>query len=119
MGKRFFFGEFGRGGFHKPRGAYWVKPNVRVARVVVRVVVVRVLEAGETPVPAEQRRRDDLAIGLCELWGSRVTPQQRLRALRIAIPRDYATDETLPAHTLGERVAWIIVDGKVVQDGGI
>ena len=80
-------------------------------------VVVRVLEAGETPLPAEQRKRDDLAIGLCELWGAKVTPQQRLRALRIAIPRDYAAGETLPAHTLGDRVAWIIVEGELLQEG--
>jgi len=80
-------------------------------------VVVRVLEAGETPLPAEQRKRDDLAIGLCELWDAKVTPQQRLRALRIAIPRDYATGEKLPANTLGDRVAWIIVEGELLQDG--
>ena len=80
-------------------------------------VVVRVLEAGETPLPAEQRKRDDLAIGLCELWSAKVTPQQRLRALRIAIQRDYQTGEKLPAHTLGDRVAWIIVEGELLQDG--
>jgi serine/threonine protein phosphatase PrpC len=44
-------------------------------------VVVRVLEAGETPLPAEQRKKDDAAIGVCALWGTRVTPQQRLRAI--------------------------------------
>ncbi|HEU4730149.1 MAG TPA: protein phosphatase 2C domain-containing protein, partial [Kofleriaceae bacterium] len=80
-------------------------------------VVVRVLEAGETPLPAEQRRKDDAAIAACGLWGSRVTPQQRLRALRIAIPRDHTIGEKLPAHALGGRVAWIIVDGDLVQDG--
>jgi serine/threonine protein phosphatase PrpC len=80
-------------------------------------IVVRVLEAGETPVPAEQRRRDDLSISLCELWSEKVSPQQRLRALRIAIPRDHAVGEKLPAHTLGDRVAWIIVEGEVVVDG--
>lgn len=80
-------------------------------------IVIRVLEAGETPVPAEQRRRDDLSISLCELWSSRVTPQQRLRALRIAIPRDHAPGERLPAYALGDRVAWILVEGEVTQDG--
>jgi len=82
-------------------------------------IVMRVLEAGETPVPAEQRRRDDLSISLCELWTEKVSPQQRLRALRIAIPRDHAIGEKLPAHTLGDRVAWIIVDGEVQIDGEI
>ncbi|CAN5834048.1 hypothetical protein BH11MYX3_BH11MYX3_39470 [soil metagenome] len=80
-------------------------------------IVMRVLEAGETPVPAEQRRRDDLSISLCELWSEKVSPQQRLRALRIAIPRDHAIGDRLPAHTLGDRVAWIIVDGEVNIDG--
>jgi serine/threonine protein phosphatase PrpC len=80
-------------------------------------VVVRVLEAGEDPVPAEQRRRDDLSISLCELWSAKVTPQQRLRALRIAIQRDHAAGEQLPAHTLGDRVAWIVVEGEVTWEG--
>lgn len=80
-------------------------------------VVVRVLEAGETPLPAEQRKKDDAAIGACALWGKKVTPQQRLRALRIAIPRDHAAGDKLPPHALGDRVAWIIVDGELVQDG--
>ncbi len=80
-------------------------------------IVIRVLEAGETPVPAEQRRRDDLSISLCELWSEKVSPQQRLRALRIAIPRDHAVGDRLPAHTLGDRVAWILVEGEVTVDG--
>jgi serine/threonine protein phosphatase PrpC len=80
-------------------------------------VVVRVLEAGEDPVPAEQRRRDDLSISLCELWTEKVSPQQRLRALRIAIWRDHPAGEQLPAHTLGDRVAWILVEGEVAWEG--
>ena len=80
-------------------------------------VVVRVLEAGEDPVPAEQRRRDDLSISLCDLWSAKISPQQRLRALRIAIWRDHPAGEQLPAHTLGDRVAWIIVEGEVSWEG--
>ena len=80
-------------------------------------VVVRVLEAGETPLPAEQRKQDDEAIASCALWGSRITPQRRLRALRIAIPRDHHAGVRLPARALGDRVAWIIVEGELVQDG--
>ncbi|HMG54977.1 MAG TPA: protein phosphatase 2C domain-containing protein, partial [Kofleriaceae bacterium] len=80
-------------------------------------VVVRVLEAGETPLPAEQRKKDDAAINACALWGKRVTPQQRLRALRIAIPRDHSFGEKLPPHALGDRVAWMILEGELVQDG--
>ncbi|HEX3482374.1 MAG TPA: protein phosphatase 2C domain-containing protein [Kofleriaceae bacterium] len=80
-------------------------------------VVVRVLEAGETPLPAEQRKKDDAAINACALWGKKLTPQQRLRALRIAIPRDHGVGEKLPPHALGDRVAWIVLDGELVQDG--
>jgi serine/threonine protein phosphatase PrpC len=80
-------------------------------------IVVRVLEAGEDPVPSEQRRRDDLSISLCSLWTEKVSPQQRLRALRIAIPRDHAIGDKLPAHTLGDRVAWILVEGEVELEG--
>ena len=75
-------------------------------------VVIRVLEAGETPQPVELRRKDDAAIQSCALW-DRVSPQQRLRALRIALERDVGPNERLPAHTLGERVAWIIIDGSI------
>ena len=82
-------------------------------------VVVRVLEAGETPLPAEQRKRDDAAIGSCALWGKKLTPQQRLRALRIAIPRDHGSGDKLPAHALGDRVAWIVLEGELVQDGDV
>ena len=80
-------------------------------------LVVRVLEAGETPHPAEQRRKDDDAISMCGLWGEKVTPQGRLRALRIAIPRDHAAEDKIPAQTLGDRVAWIIVEGQVEVGG--
>ena len=80
-------------------------------------VVVRVLEAGETPHPVEQRKKDDAAIASCALWGPRMTPQRRLRALRIAIPRDHSAGAKLPARALGDRVAWIIVEGELVQDG--
>lgn len=80
-------------------------------------VVMRVLEAGETPHPAEQRKKDDAAVASCALWGSRITPQRRLRALRIAIPRDHSAGAKLPARALGDRVAWIIVEGELVQDG--
>src|SRR5690606_27392270 len=72
--------------------------------------------AGETARPSELLRREEQAIHACPLW-ARVTPQQRLRALRIALPRDYAQGEKLPAQTLGDRVAWIVVEGELLQDG--
>jgi serine/threonine protein phosphatase PrpC len=79
-------------------------------------VVLRVLEAGETPQPADQRRRDDEAIDRCALW-SKLSPQQRLRARRISIPRDHGPGDRVPAQTLGDRVTWIIVDGAVTIGG--
>jgi serine/threonine protein phosphatase PrpC len=79
-------------------------------------LVVRVLEAGETARPAEQLKREEATIAACPLWG-KATPQQRLRALRIGLPREFAAGEKIPAQTLGDRVAWIIVDGELLQDG--
>lgn len=81
-------------------------------------LVVRVLEAGESPRPAELLRRDEQSIHACPLW-AKVNPQQRLRALRIALPRDYPTGEKLPAQTLGDRVAWIIIEGELLQDAHV
>ncbi len=80
-------------------------------------VVVRVLEAGENPMPAAQRRRDDLTISLCDLWTEKVSPQQRLCAMRITVTREIAPGEKLPAHSFGDRVAWIVVEGEVNQHG--
>ena len=74
------------------------------------------LEAGETARPAELLHRENRAINACPLW-AKVSPQSRLRALRIALPRDHAEGSKVPAQTLGDRVAWIIVDGEVEQDG--
>ncbi|HEY0195594.1 MAG TPA: protein phosphatase 2C domain-containing protein [Kofleriaceae bacterium] len=82
-------------------------------------VVVEVVEAGVTPQPADQRKRDDAAIASCALWGKKITPQQRLRALRIASPRDHAKGDKLPPHTMGDRVAWLVVEGELVQDGQV
>jgi len=79
-------------------------------------LVVRVLEAGETARPAEQLRREEQAINSCPLW-AKLNTQQRIRAQRIALPRDHANGEKVPANTLGDRVAWILVEGEVEQDG--
>jgi len=79
-------------------------------------LVVRVLEAGEVSRPSELLRRENDAINSCPLW-AKVNPQQRLRALRIALPRDHAAGEKVPAHTLGDRVAWIIIEGTLEQEG--
>ncbi len=81
-------------------------------------MVVRVLEAGETSRPAELVQREEKAIHACPLW-AKVTPQQRLRALRIALPREYVAGERIPAHALGDRVAWIVVEGEADQEGDL
>jgi hypothetical protein len=77
-------------------------------------MVVRVLEAGETARPAELMRRDEAVVRSCPLL-EKLTPQQRLRALRIALPRDHAAGERVPALALGDRVAWIVMDGELEQ----
>jgi len=79
-------------------------------------LVVKVVEAGETARPSELLHRENKAVNACPLW-AKVSPQGRLRALRIALPRDYNQGDKIPAHTLGDRVAWILVDGEVEQDG--
>ena len=79
-------------------------------------LVVRVLEAGETARPVDLIKKEEQAIFACPLW-AKVNPQQRLRALRIALPREHVAGERVPAHTMGDRVAWIIVEGTVDQDG--
>src|SRR5262249_25871766 len=50
-------------------------------------------------------------------WGAKVTPQQRLRALRISIQRDHCAGDRIPAHTLGDRVAWIVLEGALSYGG--
>jgi serine/threonine protein phosphatase PrpC len=77
-------------------------------------LVIRVVEAGEAP---QHLRHDDEAIRSCPLWSTKVTPQQRLRALRIAIPRDHGAGDRIPAHTLGDRVAWIVLEGALSYGG--
>ena len=79
-------------------------------------LVIKVVEAGETPVPAAQRQRDDAALARCPLLQD-LSPQQRLRALRIATVRDVAAGELLPEAALESRVAWIVIDGEVMHGG--
>ena len=81
-------------------------------------LVVKVVEAGETARPAAQLAADNAVIASCTLW-AKSTPQGRLRALRIALPREHAVGERIPAQTLGDRVAWLIVEGEVEQERGV
>jgi serine/threonine protein phosphatase PrpC len=80
-------------------------------------LVVKVIEAGETARPLAQLQADDKVIASCPLF-AKSTPQGRLRALRIALPREFAVEDRIPAQTLGDRVAWIIVEGEVELEHG-
>jgi len=80
-------------------------------------VVVKVVEAGETVVPPEQRDQDAGAVARCPLFEP-LSPQERLRALRITTPREIKPGRELSAMALGDRVAYVVLDGEVVLAGG-
>jgi PPM family protein phosphatase len=79
-------------------------------------VVLRVVELGAHVRSAELLRKDDTAVAGCVLY-ARLSPQKRLRGVRIAIGRELRKGEIVPAHTLGDRVAWVVLDGEVERDG--
>ncbi len=79
-------------------------------------LVIKVIEAGESQVPAAQRQRDDSILGLCPLL-EELSPQQRLRALRIATSRDFVAGDLVPEAAMESRVAWILMDGQVIVGG--
>jgi PPM family protein phosphatase len=81
-------------------------------------LVIKVVEAGESKVPAAVRQRDDQILALCPLLED-LSPQQRLRALRIATNRDFVAGDVLPEAAMGSRVAWILMDGEVVVGGQV
>jgi len=80
-------------------------------------VVVKVVEAGETVVPPDQRDRDAEAVARCALFEP-LSPQERLRALRITTPREIKPGRELSAMALGDRVAYVVLDGEVVLADG-
>jgi PPM family protein phosphatase len=79
-------------------------------------LVVKVVEAGLTRVPAEQRLRDERVIASCPLLAE-LTPQERLRALRITTPREIEPEQPVPAVMLGDRVAHLLLEGEVTLGG--
>ena len=81
-------------------------------------VVLRILEAGASARAADQLRRDDVAAAACPLL-SGLSPQRRMRALRIAVERDLPAMDKVPAHLLSDRVAWIVLDGEAERDGRV
>ena len=80
-------------------------------------VVVKVLEAGETVVPAAQRERDAEVLTRCPLFEP-LTPQERLRALRITTPRELKPGREVAGISLGDRVAYVVLDGAVMLASG-
>lgn len=75
-------------------------------------IVVKVMEAGETTIPADQRARDEDAIASCPLLRN-LSSTERLRALRIMIGRECKQGKPLVPVALGERVAYILLEGEV------
>jgi PPM family protein phosphatase len=80
-------------------------------------VVIKVVEAGETRIPPEQHRRDQDAIAACSLLAP-LTPQERLRALRITTGREHQAGAELAPVALGERVAHVVLEGQVDTGAG-
>ena len=76
------------------------------------VVVVKVVEAGESRIPPEQRKREQEAVAQCPLVKGLTVPE-RLRALRIMTPRELRAGDRLAPIALGEPVAYIVLTGQV------
>lgn len=81
-------------------------------------VVVAVVDAGADAAPVATRKRDARSLARCPLL-ERLSPQQRLRVLRIAAEQRMAAGEGLPVGEGGERHAWIVLEGEVMVDGRI
>lgn len=81
-------------------------------------VVIKVVEAGETRVPPDQRERDDNAIARCSLF-EHLSPQERLRALRITTSRELKQDKPLVPIALGNRVSYVVLSGEVKLPGSV
>ena len=77
-------------------------------------VVLRVLEAGESPRAENELKQEEEVASRCALF-TKLTAQRRIRALHIGLPRDLVPGDVVPAQALGSRVAWIILDGALVR----
>jgi PPM family protein phosphatase len=78
-------------------------------------LVVRILRVAQG-LSIERYKDDQDAVSLCPLF-AKLSPQQRLRAMRIAIGRDHEAGARLPAQTLGDQVAWLVLAGEVERAG--
>ena len=79
-------------------------------------IVVKVMEAGTTEIPKEQRAEHERALAACPLFAG-LTSQQILRALRITTPRFYRQGKNVPRVALEDRVAYIVLEGEVSGSG--
>ena len=77
-------------------------------------MVLRVLEAGESPRAENELKQEEEVASRCSLF-AKLTAQRRIRALHIGLPRDLVPGDVVPAQALGSRVAWIILDGSLVR----
>lgn len=82
-------------------------------------VVVRIVDAGDHARSPAALDHDRDAIGTCPLWGPKVSLQEQLRALRMALPQTCAAGQAVPVEALDDRVAWIVLEGKVEQYGRV
>jgi serine/threonine protein phosphatase PrpC len=80
-------------------------------------VVVKVVEAGETVVPVQQRERDAHAVARCTLLAG-LSDAERSRVLRITTTRELAPGKELAGIALGNRVAYVVMEGIVSGPGG-
>ena len=76
------------------------------------VIVAKVVEAGETPIPPATRRRHEESIKACPLFAG-LSEQEVLRALRISTPRTYGPGRELPVVALEDRVAYVLLHGSL------
>lgn len=78
-------------------------------------LVMHVVDAGAPERSAASAQRDCNAIAACPLWGTKVSAQGQLCALQMAMPETFAAGVILPLQEPEDRIAWIVLDGQVVQ----
>jgi serine/threonine protein phosphatase PrpC len=77
-------------------------------------IVVKVVEAGASARSPAARKKDEEAITRCALFKG-LSTQRRMRVLRVASEHQILDTESLPARFLGDRVAWVVLEGKAVR----
>ncbi len=75
-------------------------------------IIVKVMEADSSALPLATQERNESALRDCPLFAG-LSPQQRLRAYRITIPRDYRAGEAIPRVALEDRVCFVLLSGTV------